>query len=88
VTEEQAISLVARLICERQRLDPSQISSTTNLVDDLGLDSLDAAELLAALHQETGQQLDLGSLQEFQTVRGIAQRLTASGELTEVSGQG
>lgn len=87
MTEEQAISLVVRLVCESRRLDLSQVSATTNLVDDLGLDSLDAAELLAALHQETGHQLDLDSLQDFQTVRGIAQRLVAGDELVEVRGQ-
>jgi acyl carrier protein len=88
VTEEEAISLVARLVCENQRLDPAQISAGTNLVDDLGLDSLDAAELLVALHQETGRQLELGSLQDFQTVRDVALRLLPSSELIEVRGQG
>lgn len=44
---------MTRLVCRGQRLDPSQVSDTTNLVDDLGFDSLDAAELLAALNLKT-----------------------------------
>jgi acyl carrier protein len=78
VTEENAIALVTRLICRNRHLEPSQVSVDTNLVEDLGFDSLDAAELLAALHKETGRQLSLGSMSEFRTVSDIAQGLMTS----------
>jgi acyl carrier protein len=51
--------------------------AATNLGDDLGFDSLDAAELLAALHKETGHQLSLDSMDDFQTVSGIARSLAS-----------
>jgi acyl carrier protein len=75
VTEEEAISLVTGLVCRGRRLDPSQVCETTNLVTDLGFDSLDAAELLAALHEETGRQVDVDSVSDLRTVRDIAERL-------------
>ena len=75
MTDEEAIVLVTRLVCRGRRLDPSQVCQTTNLVDDLGFDSLDAAELLAALHQETGLQLDVNSIKDVKTVNDIAKGL-------------
>jgi acyl carrier protein len=77
VTEGEAIDLVARLVCRSRHIDPSQVSAATNLVDDLGFDSLDAAGLLAALHKETGVQLDVNSMKDIQTVSDIARSLSS-----------
>jgi acyl carrier protein len=85
VTYEQAIALVTKLICRGRRLDPSQISPATHMVKDLGFDSLDAAELLAALHKETGRQLKIDSIEGIQTVRDIAQRLASEPDRQRVS---
>jgi acyl carrier protein len=78
VEEEKAIALVTRLVCRNRHLEQSQVSVDTNLVEDLGFDSLDAAELLAALHKETGRQLTLSSISEFRTVSDIARGLMTS----------
>lgn len=75
MTEQEAADLVARLVCQGRQLDPSQVSETTDLVDELGFDSLDAAELLATLHKETGRQLDVGSISDIKTVSAIARSL-------------
>jgi acyl carrier protein len=75
VTEEEAIALVTGIVCRGRHLDPSQISATTNLVEEVGFDSLDAAELLAALYQETGLQLDVDSIKDIKTVGDIARGL-------------
>jgi acyl carrier protein len=75
VTEKQAIELVTRIICHSRQLDPEQVFPGTQLEEDLGFDSLDAAELLAALHKETGRQLQADSIGEMQTVSGVARIL-------------
>jgi acyl carrier protein len=80
VTDEQAIALVTRLVCRSRHLDPSQVLAAENLSNDLGFDSLDAAELLAALHKETGRQLTVDSIKDIQTVRGIAKCLVNTQE--------
>jgi acyl carrier protein len=46
-------------------------------VADLGFDSLDAAELLAALHKETGLQLEVNSFADVKTVSDIARSLAS-----------
>jgi acyl carrier protein len=63
------------LVCQGRQLDPSQLSESTNLVEDLGFDSLDAAELLVALHKETGTQLNVDSIKGIRTVKDIAYSL-------------
>jgi acyl carrier protein len=85
VTDEEATKLVIRLVCRGRHLDPSQVSETTDLVSDLGFDSLDAAELLAALHQETGRQLEVQSINDVKTVSDIAQSLAGLSDGQKVS---
>jgi acyl carrier protein len=68
-------------------VDPSQVSADTNLVEDLGFDSLDAAELLAALHQETGLQLDVCSIKDVKTVNDLVQGLVSEPGRQEVGQQ-
>lgn len=85
MTVEQATTLVTNLICRARSLDASQVSGDTNLADDLSFDSLDAAELLAALHKETGLQLDIDSLQGMQTIGDIARGLAGIPDAEKVS---
>jgi acyl carrier protein len=87
VTDEEAIALVTRLVCRGRRLDPSQVSASTHLVAELGFDSLDAAELLAALHKETGRQLNVDSIKDIETVSDIARSLVSQPGWQEVSSQ-
>jgi acyl carrier protein len=78
-TIEETTDLIITLVCRSRRLDRSQVTESTNLVDDLGFDSLDAAELLAALHKETGRQLNTEAVKGIaiygQTIKAIAQSL-------------
>lgn len=78
MTEEKAVEVLSVLICRGRAISPDSITPDTNLVDDLGFDSLDAAELLAAVHKETGQQLDVSSVKDFHTVGGLAKKLSDS----------
>ena len=72
MTSEEAVTLVTRLVSRIRQVSPAHVTQTLDLVADLGFDSLDAAELLAALHKETGRQLDLDSVNGMRTVRDIA----------------
>jgi acyl carrier protein len=85
MSEEDAIALITGLICKARGIDRSHVSETTDLACGLGFDSLDAAELLAGIHQETGLAIDATSVNDMQTVRDIARRLTQSGHAQEVS---
>ncbi len=75
---DDAVELVTRLVCRFRTLDASQLNATDDLADTLGFDSLDAAELVAAIHNETGRELDVASHEELRTIGGIAARLSES----------
>ncbi len=76
--EQVAIELVTNVICQMRKTEPAQVPPESDLADTLGLDSLDAAEILAALHRETGVEVGIESADDLRTVAGIARRLTVS----------
>jgi acyl carrier protein len=78
VDENQATALVTRLVCRFRHIDPSQVPADADLVATLGFDSLDAAELLAAIHKETGRELDITSPRQLRTIADIAGRMTST----------
>lgn len=75
--EQEAIDLVIEVVSTSRALDPALLSGSTHFVDDLGFDSLDASELLAALHRKTGRQLLITDLSELQTISKAAKALMA-----------
>jgi acyl carrier protein len=85
MSEEEAIALITGLICKARGIDPALVSETTELYAGLGFDSLDAAELLAGIHQETGLAIEVTSVKDMQTVRDIARGLTQGAHAQEVS---
>ena len=76
MSEEEAVALITGLICSARSIDRALVTETTDLAADLGFDSLDAAELLAGIHQETGLAIDVTSVKDMLTVRGIARGMT------------
>ncbi len=53
-------------------VDPDIITRETNIIDDLGADSLDIIELIMELEEEYGLVITDESIHEFQTVGEIA----------------
>jgi acyl carrier protein len=83
MTEDQAVDFISDLVCRGRPIRPASVNPDTKLVDDLGFDSLDAAELLAAIHAQTGLQLDVNVAKGDETVGGVARivaRIMAAGE--------
>ena len=74
---QKAVDLVTEIVSRTRAFDPSLITPETHLVDDLGFDSLDASELLAALHRDTGRQLAVSDLSELRTIGQVADALVA-----------
>lgn len=73
--QQKAVDLVVGILARTRAIEPSLITPETRLVDDLGFDSLDASELLAALHKDTGQQLAVDDLSQLRTVGQVADAL-------------
>ena len=74
--EQQAMDLVMRLVARGRGVDVRALSPETSLVEDLGFDSLDASELLAALHTETGDSMQLSDISELRTIGDVASALS------------
>jgi acyl carrier protein len=75
--EQQAVELVIAVVAKSRAVDPALLNATTRFVDDLGYDSLDASELLAALHSATGRRVAVDDLSQLQTIGQVAKALTA-----------
>ncbi|MGA8112690.1 MAG: acyl carrier protein [Actinocatenispora sp.] len=82
--EQSAVELVISVVSKSRTVDPSLLSESTHFVDDLGFDSLDASELLAALHQQTGRRLAITDLSELATIGQVAKALAAQEVAEEV----
>lgn len=59
---------VKKLIVENMNADESKITMDTLLVDDLGADSLDAVELIMAIEDEFGIEIEDDAAQSVKSV--------------------
>ncbi len=59
---------VKELIVANMNVDPEKITMETLLVDDLGADSLDAVELIMAIEDEFGLEIEDDAAQNVKSV--------------------
>jgi long-chain acyl-CoA synthetase len=81
--EQPDVQRALKIIRETARIKPQSIRPTDNLELDLGLDSMQRVELLVALEQELGGDLEESHLSEIYTVRELVDAVResrASGE--------
>ena len=79
----QAREKLTDLVADQLDIDPSQISDDSSLTDDLGADSLDLAELITAIEDQFGVEIDDETAQQFTTFGDVANYL--EGKLSGVS---
>lgn len=77
----EATEIVIGLISRIRGIDRRLITPSTNLTEDLGIDSLDASELLAGLHTRTGKLLSVTDISELTTVSALADALADKEEV-------
>ena len=65
------------LLAEQLGISANDIAPETNIVDDLGADSLDIVELLAALEDEFDLLITDDHVRELYTVREVAEFIEA-----------
>ena len=58
-------------LAEQFEIDPSEITMDTNLIDDIGADSLDVVELIMALEDNYGIRISDDDAVNLVTVRKI-----------------
>ena len=57
MTAEEIVQKVNQVFCDTFELEPDRLTPEAKLFDDLGLDSLDAVDLVASLKEECGVDL-------------------------------
>lgn len=62
---------VQKIISENLNVPLEKVTMDTHLVDDLGADSLDAVELIMALEEEYGIEVDDVAAQNMKYVRDL-----------------
>lgn len=66
---EKIISLLAKQF----RIDPSTITETTNIVEDLGADSLEVVDMLMAIEENFGITVSDEEALTLKTVKDVAE---------------
>ena len=66
---------VRNALAKQFELDPETITAETNLIDDLGADSLDVVELIMSLEDEFGIAISDEDAAQLYTVRRIVEYL-------------
>lgn len=66
---------IAKMLGEQLDVDPSTITPDTEIIKDLGADSLDVVELLMGLEEKTGKTIPEDKVAEIKTVGDIAKVL-------------
>ena len=64
---------VCELLAKQLEIDPDTITMETNIVEDLGADSLDVVELVMALEEEYGLVVTEEGVGDLRTVRQVAE---------------
>ncbi len=62
---------VQEIISNELGIDKAKVTMDSRLAEDLGADSLDAVEIIMALEEEVGKEIDDSNFQEIKTVGDI-----------------
>lgn len=78
MTPDEVTDLVTSLLARHCGVEPAAIDSSMRLHEDIGLDSLDAAELLIVLEERTGNRFQMDEIGDLETVGAIIAKILAS----------
>jgi acyl carrier protein len=69
--DESTYETVRQALADQLRLDPSTIKPESLIADDLGADSLDAVELIFALEERYGVEIEAEDAESLRTVSDV-----------------
>ena len=64
---------VRQFLADQLEISKDEISMDTNIIDDLGADSLDVVELITSLEEEYGIVITDEAIRELYTVREVVE---------------
>lgn len=68
---EEKYEMVRGVLVEEFELDPEKVRADAHLVDDLGIDSIDAVDLLVRLKELTGKHVPPDRFRSVRTVADV-----------------
>ena len=80
IPKDALFAEVAGIIAEVLRIDPANVAENSRIAEDLGADSVDAVEILAALEERYGRSVEDEEILSFKTPGDILDFLSASVE--------
>lgn len=75
MTTDEAGALLRDVLGKQAGLDPGAITLDMRVVDDLGLDSVDAVDVFTSIERRTGFEFEIEQLEGIETVGDVAERL-------------
>jgi len=73
MTSEQAYAQITSYLTDTFEIPAEQVRPDALLIDDLGLDSIDAVDLMVKLQEQTGKKV---SPDQFETIRTVQDLVT------------
>ncbi len=62
---------VKEILCDQLDVDPEEITLDTNIIDDLGADSLDLVDFVMSLEDEFDQEIPDEDIENIKTIGDI-----------------
>lgn len=69
--DKDILKRVVQIVSDKLAIDPEQITLESTFTEDLGADSLDVVELLMALEDEFGIQIEEEQAENIEAIRDI-----------------
>lgn len=66
-----ALEKIQEIVAEQLDVSPDEVKPEASFVDDLGADSLDLTELIMAMEDEFGMEIDDEEAQKLRTVQDV-----------------
>ena len=82
MTRDEALSVVREVLSDQLGIEPDEVVPEANLREDLGMDSIDAIDLIVGVEAEFGEQLPQEELMNVETVKDmldVVERRTSAG---------
>lgn len=76
-TREEIEKTLECILVEMFEIDPEDITSDAQLYDDLGIDSIDAVDLIVRLRNLTGKKVEPEDFKQIRSVRDVVDIIEA-----------
>ncbi|MCA9519862.1 MAG: acyl carrier protein [Myxococcales bacterium] len=71
MTREQIHEQVVALICQQLEVEPQQVTTTADIIKDLGADSLDVVQLVLEMETQFDVEIPLEDVEKLRSVQDV-----------------